>query len=74
MREVSATRDIPVKTLPCRVSAMTRLAPDVMALRLKLPSNERLLFLADRNISDGTWSKTASRDTCRNPRTPATPR
>ncbi len=50
VREVRANQDIPVKTLPCRVSAMTRLAPDVMALRLKLPSNERLLFLAGQYI------------------------
>lgn len=50
VREVRAKSDIPVKTLPCRVSRMEKLAPDVMALRLKLPSNERLLFLAGQYI------------------------
>jgi len=44
-REIGAAKDIPIKTLPCRVQKMERLAPDVMALFLKLPSNERLQFL-----------------------------
>ncbi|MFO1204493.1 MAG: hypothetical protein U1E63_01880 [Burkholderiales bacterium] len=35
-------RDIPIKTLPCRVQKMERLASDVMALHLRLPANERL--------------------------------
>ena len=49
-REVGAVRDIPVKTLPCRVQKMARLAPDVMLLLLKLPANERLQFLAGQYI------------------------
>ncbi len=49
-REVGAVRDIPIKTLPCRVQKMERLAPDVMALYLRLPSNERLQFLAGQYI------------------------
>lgn len=49
-REVGAVRDIPVKTLPCRVQKMQRLAPDVMLLQLKLPANERLQFLAGQYI------------------------
>lgn len=49
-REVGAVRDIPVKTLPCRVQKMDRLAPDVMLLQLKLPANERLQFLAGQYI------------------------
>ena len=36
-REVSALRDISVKTLHARVQKMEKLAPDVMALSLKLP-------------------------------------
>lgn len=48
--EVSATKDILVKTLPCRVQKMTRLAEDVMVLELKLPTNERLQFLAGQYI------------------------
>jgi len=49
-REVSAARDIPVKTMPCRVQKMEKPAPDVMVLSLKLPTNERLQFLAGQYI------------------------
>ena len=49
-REISAVKDIPVRTLPCRVQAMEKLAPDVMRLKLKLPANERLLFLAGQYL------------------------
>jgi CDP-4-dehydro-6-deoxyglucose reductase len=49
-REVGAVRDIPIKTLPCRVQRLERLAPDVMALYLRLPANERLQFLAGQYI------------------------
>lgn len=49
-KEVKVNRDIPVKTLPCRVQRMEKLAPDVMALYLKLPANERLQFLAGQYI------------------------
>jgi CDP-4-dehydro-6-deoxyglucose reductase len=49
-RTVGAAKDIPIKTLPCRVQKMERLADDVMVLYLKLPANERLLFLAGQYI------------------------
>ncbi|MCR4303537.1 MAG: CDP-6-deoxy-delta-3,4-glucoseen reductase [Gallionella sp.] len=49
-REVNAVKDIPVKTLPCRVQKMEKPAPDVMVLSLKLPANERLQFLAGQYI------------------------
>jgi CDP-4-dehydro-6-deoxyglucose reductase len=49
-REISAVRDIAIKTLPCRVQKMERLAPDVMLLHLRLPANERLQFLAGQYI------------------------
>jgi CDP-4-dehydro-6-deoxyglucose reductase len=49
-REVNAVKDIPVKTLPCRVQKMERPAPDVMVLWLKLPANERLQFLAGQYV------------------------
>jgi len=49
-REVNAVKDIPVKTMPCRVHKMERPAPDVMVLWLKLPANERLQFLAGQYI------------------------
>ena len=48
--EVTTERDIPVKTLPCRVEKMVKLTDDVMALYLKLPANERLQFLAGQYI------------------------
>jgi CDP-4-dehydro-6-deoxyglucose reductase, E3 len=50
VREVNAARDIPVKTLPCRVQALERVADDVMVIRLKLPTNERMQFLAGQYI------------------------
>ena len=48
--EVSSLRDIPVKTLPCRVHRLEKLADDVIAIHLKLPANERLQFLAGQYI------------------------
>jgi len=50
-REIDAVRDIEVKTLPCRVIGMHQLASDVMRLYLKLPTTERLQFLAGQYIS-----------------------
>jgi len=49
-REVNVAKDIQVKTMPCRVQKMTKLAEDVMVLELKLPTNERLQFLAGQYI------------------------
>lgn len=49
-KEIGAAQDIPVKTLPCRVEKMEKLAADVMALWLKLPSSERLQFLPGQYI------------------------
>ncbi len=49
-REISAAKDIPIRTLPCRIERMERLAADVMGLWLKLPSNERLQFLPGQYI------------------------
>lgn len=50
VKEVGAAKDIPVKTLPCRVERMEKLADDVMALWLKLPANERLQYLPGQYI------------------------
>ncbi len=50
MREIDAARGIAVKTLPCRVTRMERLAPDVMRLFLKTPATERLQFLAGQYL------------------------
>ena len=49
-RTIGAVKDIQVKTLPCRVQKLERLADDVMALHLKLPANERLQFLAGQYL------------------------
>lgn len=57
-REIGAAKDIQIKTLPCRVQRLERLAPDVMLVELKLPANERLQFLAGQYVDilmkDGT--------------------
>jgi CDP-4-dehydro-6-deoxyglucose reductase, E3 len=45
-RSISAIKGIEIKTLPCRVQKMERLADDVMVLQLKLPANEKLVYLA----------------------------
>jgi CDP-4-dehydro-6-deoxyglucose reductase len=56
-REVGASKDIIIKTLPCRVEKLERLADDVMRMKLKLPATERLQFLAgqylDFQLKDG---------------------
>lgn len=49
-REIGAIRDIKIKTLPCRVQKLERVAPDVMIIYLKLPTHERLQFLAGQYI------------------------
>lgn len=48
--QVSTKQQVQVKTLPCRVQRLERLAPDVIVLRLQLPANERLEFLAGQYI------------------------
>ena len=48
--EVTTAQEIVVKTLPCRVEKMVKLADEVMALYLKLPANERLQFLSGQYI------------------------
>jgi len=49
-RTIGAAKDIPVKTLPCRVQKLERPADDVIVLYLKLPANERLQFLAGQYL------------------------
>jgi CDP-4-dehydro-6-deoxyglucose reductase len=49
-RALGAAKGIQVKTLPCRVQRLQRLADDVMVVHLKLPANERLKFLAGQYI------------------------
>jgi len=49
-RTIGAAKGIVVKMLPCRVQKLERLADDVMVLHLKLPANEKLVFLAGQFI------------------------
>ena len=49
-RTVGAAKDIQVKKLPCRVQKLERLSEDSMLLQLKLPANEKLVFLAGQYI------------------------
>lgn len=58
-RVVSAVGDIPIRKMPCRVAAIEDTqAPDVRILRLQLPANERLQYLAGQYVElimrDGT--------------------
>lgn len=48
---IDAVADIEIRTLPCRVAKMDRLADDVMRLYLKLPEDDRLQFLAGQYIN-----------------------
>tara|TARA_R110002073_G_scaffold157958_2_gene313313 strand:+ start:239 stop:1276 length:1038 start_codon:yes stop_codon:yes gene_type:complete len=48
--EIGAIKDIKIKKLPCRVHKLDRVAPDVMIISLKLPTNQRLQFLAGQYI------------------------
>src|SRR5512147_1402550 len=49
-RTIGAAKDVQVKTLPCRVQKLERVTDDVMVIRLKLPANERLQFLAGQYL------------------------
>lgn len=49
-RELRSSAEVPVRTLPVRVHKLTRVAPDVMIVELKLPANERLQFFAGQYI------------------------
>ncbi len=47
---ISAAAGIPVRKLASRVQRLERLADDVMRIRLRLPANQRLKFLAGQYI------------------------
>ena len=49
-RVIAAAGDIPIRKMPCRVASMTEAAPDVRILRLQLPANERLQYLAGQYV------------------------
>ncbi|MDH5179216.1 MAG: FAD-binding oxidoreductase, partial [Gammaproteobacteria bacterium] len=48
--EIGAVKDIPVRTLPCKVVARDRLNHDVMLIQLKPPATDRLQFLAGQYV------------------------
>jgi CDP-4-dehydro-6-deoxyglucose reductase, E3 len=50
VKEVRRANDLQIKRLPCRIESITRAADDVAIVRLKLPANERLQFLAGQYI------------------------
>ncbi len=50
VREVRRAGDIPIKRLPVRVESIAKPAGDVAVVRLKLPANERLQFLAGQYL------------------------
>jgi CDP-4-dehydro-6-deoxyglucose reductase len=50
VREVRKAGDIRIRKLPCRVESIDKPAPDVAIVKLKLPANERLQYLAGQYI------------------------
>jgi CDP-4-dehydro-6-deoxyglucose reductase len=50
VRELHGARDVAIRTLPCRVEKVEKPAEDVAILSLKLPTGERLQFLAGQYI------------------------
>jgi CDP-4-dehydro-6-deoxyglucose reductase, E3 len=50
VREVRRAGDIQIKRLPCRIESIDKPAPDVAVVKLKLPVNERLQYLAGQYI------------------------
>ncbi|HMS81767.1 MAG TPA: CDP-6-deoxy-delta-3,4-glucoseen reductase, partial [Burkholderiaceae bacterium] len=57
-RVIAAAGDIPIRKMPCRVASIERVAPDVVVMKLQLPANERLQYLAGQFVElilrDGT--------------------
>ncbi len=49
-RHVASVAEVEIKTLPCRIARLVRLAPDVMQVWLRLPSVERLPFQAGQYL------------------------
>ncbi|MBN3755379.1 CDP-6-deoxy-delta-3,4-glucoseen reductase [Paraburkholderia sp. Tr-20389] len=50
IREVTGIGDVQIKKLPCRVNAIERMADDVVVLKLQLPANERLQYMAGQYL------------------------
>jgi CDP-4-dehydro-6-deoxyglucose reductase, E3 len=50
VRELGGAKDLAIRTMPCRVERIEKPAEDVAILYLKLPTGERLQFLAGQYI------------------------
>jgi CDP-4-dehydro-6-deoxyglucose reductase len=50
VKEVRRAGDLQLKRLPCRIESIAKPAPDVAIVKLKLPANERLQYLAGQYI------------------------
>ena len=50
VRELTGAKDLAIRTLPCRVEKVEKPAEDVAIISLKLPTGERLQFLAGQYI------------------------
>lgn len=50
LREADSFEAVPARRMRCRVARMERMAPDVMALWLQPPENERLAFLPGQYV------------------------
>ena len=49
-RRIASVGSVEIKTLPCRIERLVRLAPDVMQAFLRLPAVERLVFQAGQYL------------------------
>jgi CDP-4-dehydro-6-deoxyglucose reductase len=49
-RVIAAAGDVPIRKMPCRIASIERAAPDVVVVRLQLPANERLQYLAGQYV------------------------
>jgi CDP-4-dehydro-6-deoxyglucose reductase len=49
-RVVAAAGDIPIRKMPVRVASIDRVAADVAVIRLQLPANERMQYLAGQYV------------------------
>jgi CDP-4-dehydro-6-deoxyglucose reductase len=50
VKEVRRAGDIRIRKLPCRIESIDKAAPDVAIVKIKLPANERLQYLAGQYI------------------------
>ena len=50
VKEIRRAGDIQIRKLPCRVESIDKAAPDVAIVKIKLPANERLQYLAGQYV------------------------